>query len=86
MLLKLRRLPHVLAYVEAQLSVFEWPPTERFMRQYQDLMHAWSRLSEVDDVAKRVFLAPSQGHFDWVRCPACFANFSSFTGIVELTL
>ena len=28
-------------------------------------MHAWSRLSEVDDVAKRVFLAPSQGHFDW---------------------
>ena len=65
MLLKLRRLPHVLAYVEAQLSVFEWPPTEGFMRQCKDLMHAWSRLSEVDDVAKRVFLAPSQGHVDW---------------------
>ena len=55
----------MLAYVEAQLSVFEWPPMKRFMRQYKDLMHAWSRLSEVDDVAKRVFLAPSQGHFDW---------------------
>ena len=39
------------------------------MRQYQDLMHAWRRLSEVDDVAKRVFLAPS--HFDWVCCLAC---------------
>ena len=62
---KLRRLPHVLAYVEAQLRVFQWPPTEQIMRQYKDLMHAWSRLSEVDDVAKRVFLAPSQGHFDW---------------------
>ena len=62
---KLRRLPYVLAYVEAQLSVFQWPLTEQLMRQYEDLMHAWSRLSEVDDVAKRVFLAPSQGHFDW---------------------
>ena len=37
MLLKLRRLPHVWAYVEAQLSVFEWPPTESFMRQYSRL-------------------------------------------------
>ena len=56
---KLRRLPYAAAHVEAQLSVFEWPPTEQLMRQYKDLMHAWSRLSEVDDVAKRVFLAPS---------------------------
>ena len=55
----------MLAYVEAQLSVFDWPPMEQIMRQYTDLMHAWSRLSEVDDVAKRVFLAPSQGHFDF---------------------
>ena len=62
---KLRRLPYTSAYVEAQLSVFEWPPTEQLMRQYKDLMHAWSRLSAEDDVAKRVFPASSQGHFDW---------------------
>ena len=35
------------------------------MRQYKDLMHAWSALSEVDEVAQRAFLAPPQGHFDW---------------------
>ena len=62
---KLKRLPHVLAHVANQLSTFEWPSTETVMRQYKDLMHAWSRLSEADDVAKQVFHAPSQGHFDW---------------------
>ena len=36
---KLRRLLYVLAHVEAQLSVFERPPTEQIIRQYEDLMH-----------------------------------------------
>ena len=62
---KLRHLLHASAHVEGQLSVFDWPPTDQLMRQYQALMHRWSRLSEEEDVAKRVFLAPSQGHFDW---------------------
>ena len=60
------------------------------MRQYKDLMHAWSRLSEADDAAKQVFPAPSQGHFDWEiwwklshtdsRClpPGCEAAFTLF--------
>ena len=87
---KLRRLPYVSAHVANQLSAFEWPTTEQLMRQYKDLMHAWSRRSEVDDVAKQVFLAPSQGHFDWEfwwklshtdsRClpPGCEAAFALF--------
>ena len=62
---KLKRLPHVLAHVANQLSAFEWPSTESAMRQYKDLMHAWSRLSEADDIAKQVFPARSQGHFVW---------------------
>ena len=64
---KLRRLNYVLAYVEPQLSVFDWPDPELLMRSRSS--HAWSRLSQEDDVAKRVFLAPS--HFDWACCPAC---------------
>ena len=60
---KLRRLNYVLAYVEPQLSVFDWPDPELLVRLRSS--HAWSRLSQVDDVAKRVFLAPSQGQFDW---------------------
>ena len=64
---KLRRLPDVISHVEQQVIVFSWPDLELMMGQYKDLMPAWSRLSEVDDVAKRVSLAPSQGHFDWVR-------------------
>ena len=52
------------AYVEAQLWAFEWPDDERMLRQYRDLMSAWSRLSEEDDIAKRVFLA--EGRFDWL--------------------
>ena len=63
-LAKFRCLRHVTAYVGAQLWAFEWPDDERMMRQYRDLMYAWSRLSEEDDIAKRVFLA--EGRFDWV--------------------
>ena len=60
------------------------------MHQYKDLMHVWSRLPEADDVAKQVFPAPSQGHFDWEiwwklsptdsRClpPGCEAAFTLF--------
>ena len=62
---KLKRLPRVLAHVSNQLSAFDWPSTEGVMLQYKRLMHAWSRLSEADDIAKQVFPAPSQGHFDW---------------------
>ena len=87
---KLKRLPHVLAHVANQLSAFEWPSTESVMRQYKDLMHAWSRLSEADGVAKQVFPAPSQGHSDWeiwwklshtdsrVLPPGCEAAFTLF--------
>ena len=60
---KWRRLNYVLAYVEPQLSVFDWPDPELLMRLRS--LHAWSRLSQEDDVAKRVFLAPLQGQFDW---------------------
>ena len=52
------------AYVEAQLWAFDWPGDEGYKRQYRDLMSAWSRLSEEDDIAKRVFLA--EGRFDWL--------------------
>ena len=61
---KSRRLPYVTAYVEAQLWAFDWPGDEGYKRQYRDLMSAWSRLSEEDDIAKQVFLA--EGRFNWL--------------------
>ena len=46
---KWRRLNYVLAYVEPQLSVFDWPDPELLMRLRS--LRAWSRPSQEDDVS-----------------------------------
>ena len=65
----------MLAYVEPQLSVFDWPDPELLVRLRS--AHAWSRLSPENDVAKRVFLVPSHTDSRFLP-PGCEVAFAQY--------
>ena len=65
----------MLAYVEPQLSVFDWPDPELLVRLRSS--HAWSRLSPENDVAKRVFLVPSHTYSRFLP-PGCEVAFAQY--------
>ena len=54
----------LLAYIAAQMDIFDWPPSPVEKKQYMQLMRLWSRLARSPEFELRVF---PQGRFDWLH-------------------